>query len=96
MAYDVRLAERIYDHLIGEPGLTERKMFGGVAYMLDGNVCVGIWHDELIARVGVAAAERALAQDGIREFDITGRAMQGWVLVAPERLRAVKRAKVAA
>jgi hypothetical protein len=86
MTYDRQLAERIHDHLVGEPGLTERKMFGGVAYMLDGNVCVGIWHDELIARVGVAAAERALTQDGIREFDITGRAMQGWVLVAPERL----------
>ena len=46
------LAERIHDHLVGEPGSTERKMFGGVAYMVDGNVCVGIWHDELIARVG--------------------------------------------
>lgn len=61
-------------------------MFGGVAYMLDGNVCVGIWHDELIARVGVATAERALSEDGVREFDITGRAMRGWVLVAPDRL----------
>lgn len=87
MVYDARLAERIHDHLVGEPGLTERKMFGGVAFMVDGNVCVGIWHDELIARVGGLVAERVLADDGVREFDITGRAMEGWVLVAPERLR---------
>jgi len=86
MPYDEQLAARIHDHLIGEPGLTERKMFGGVAYMIGGNVCVGIWHDELIARVGVEAADRALREDGVREFDITGRAMRGWVLVAPSRL----------
>jgi hypothetical protein len=86
MPYDESLAARIHDLMIGEPGLTERKMFGGVAYMLYGNVCIGIWHDELIARIGVDAAEPALREDGVREFDITGRAMQGWVLVAPARL----------
>ena len=87
VAYDERLAARIHDVLVGEAGLTEQKMFGGVGYMLHGNVCVGIWHDELIARIGIDAAERALREDGVREFDITGRAMRGWVLVAPERLR---------
>jgi TfoX N-terminal domain len=86
VAYDPELADRIHDVLVGEPGLTEQPMFGGVAYMLDGNVCVGIWHDELIARLGVEAAEQALREDGVREFDITGRPMRGWVLVAPERL----------
>jgi hypothetical protein len=86
MAYDEELAARIHDLVVGELGLAERKMFGGVVYMIDGNVCVGIWHDELIARVGADVAERALADDGVREFDITGRVMRGWILVAPERL----------
>jgi hypothetical protein len=87
VAYDDRLAARIHDVLVGEPGFTEQKMFGGVAYLVDGNVCVGIWHDELIARVGADAAAIFLREDGVREFDITGRAMRGWVLVAPERIR---------
>jgi hypothetical protein len=60
---------------------------GRLVAMQQFNVCVGIWHDELIARVGGPVAERVLANEGVREFDITGRAMEGWVLVAPERLR---------
>lgn len=59
-------------------------MFGGVGWMLQGNLAVGVMGTELIVRVGPDAYEDALAQPHTREFDFTGRSMRGWVLVAPE------------
>jgi len=59
-------------------------MFGGVGFLLHGNLLVGIWKDSLIARIDPAAYEAALAQDHVRPFDITGRPMKGWVLVDPD------------
>jgi hypothetical protein len=59
-------------------------MFGGVGFLLRGNMCLGVWHDSLIARIGPAAYEAALAAPHVRPFDITGRPMKGWVLVEAE------------
>lgn len=59
-------------------------MFGGIGFMLNGNMCVGVWKESLIARVGPEQYEAALQELFVSEFDITGRAMIGWVLVAPE------------
>lgn len=59
-------------------------MFGGVGFLLDGNMLVGVWQDSLIARLGPEQADEALGQPHVREFDITGRAMKGWVMVEPE------------
>lgn len=59
-------------------------MFGGVGFLLHGNMCVGIWKNSLIARIGPEEYESALAQDDVREFDITGRPMKGWVLIEPD------------
>ena len=59
-------------------------MFGGVGFLLNGNMLVGVWKDSLIVRLGPDEGEAALREPHVREFDITGRAMKGWVLVEPE------------
>jgi len=56
-------------------------MFGGVGYLLNGNMCIGVWKEFLIARVGPDEYDAALARPGARKFDITGRVMPGWVMV---------------
>ena len=84
MAYSESLADRVRHTLGRRRGLTEKKMFGGVGFLLRGNMCVGIWQTSLIVRVGPDAHAEALAQPHVREFDITGRSMKGWVLVDAE------------
>jgi len=83
MAYDEGLAERVRDLL---PDAEEKRMFGGVAWMERGNLVVGVLGDDVIARVGPVASDAALAEDGVRPFDFTGRPMKGWVVVAQEAL----------
>ena len=83
MAYDEALAERMRKVLAGEPGLTEKKMFGGVGFLIRGNMACGVHGDDLIVRVGPARYDEALAQPHARAFDMTGRPMVGWVEVAP-------------
>ena len=83
MAYDESLAERLRQRLARKKGVTEKKMFGGIGFLLNGNMCVGIWKDSLIARIDPAKYEQALQEPFVREFDITGRPMKGWVLVDP-------------
>lgn len=86
MPYDAALADRIRRQLNGRSGLVEKTMFGCVGFLLHGNVCVAVWKDSLVARVGPQAYEAALRESFVREFDITGRAMTGWVRVAPQGL----------
>jgi hypothetical protein len=81
MAYDEALAERVRAALGEHPGLTERKMFGGIGFMLNGNMCVGVHGDELIVRLAPERTDEALAQPHTRVFDMTGRPMKGWILV---------------
>ncbi len=83
MAYDQGLAERIRDVL---PNAQEKKMFGSVGWMERGNLVVGIWKDDLIARVGPDDTAKALKEKGVKVFDITGKAMKGWVLVDAEQV----------
>ena len=59
-------------------------MFGGLCFLLHGNLLVGVWKDALIARLGPEEGEEALREPHVKEFDVTGRAMKGWVLVGPE------------
>ena len=59
-------------------------MFGGTGFLLSGNMCVGVWKEFIILRVGVDAAERMLQQRGMKPFDITGKAMKGWVMAEPD------------
>ena len=84
MAYDEGLAQRIREALADVDGLMERRMFGGVAFMLHGNMAVGISGDALMVRVGPDRYDEALAQPHARVFDMTGRPMRGWVVVAAE------------
>ena len=82
MAYDERSAERLRARLEGRRGVTSKEMFGGVAYMLDGKMFVGIVKDELMVRVGPVRHDEALDEKGARTMDFTGRPMRGYVFVA--------------
>ena len=84
MPYSESLAARIRQSLKGRRGITEKKMFGGIGFMLHGNMCVGVWKTSLIARLGPEQAEAALKEPNVVDFDITGRPMKGWVLVEAE------------
>ncbi len=84
MAYDEKLAGRIRSVLQFDSGFVEKKMFGGLGFMVSGNLCCCVAGDDLMARVGVAEYEAALAMPHAREMDLTGRPMRGWVLVSSE------------
>ena len=84
MAYDEGLATRVREALTTAVGVTEKKMFGGVGFMLGGNMACGVLGDELVVRVGPEAYSTALARPAARPFDFTGRPMAGWVLVGSE------------
>jgi TfoX/Sxy family transcriptional regulator of competence genes len=83
MAYDQALADRVRDQLAGEDGIGERAMFGGLAFLLHGNMAAGVSGDDLMVRVGPDATDEALARPHTRLFDMTGRPMKGWLLVEP-------------
>jgi len=81
VAYDEGLAQRVRETLSERDDLSERKMFGGLCYMLGGNMCAGIVGDELMLRVGPEAYADALARPHAREMDFTGRSLKGMVYV---------------
>jgi len=81
MAFDEELAHRIRAELKGSKGLVEKKMFGGVAFLLDGNMCVGVHKDAMIVRLDAGDTDAALKEKHTRVFDLTGRPMKGWILV---------------
>lgn len=84
MAYDEGLAQRMREMLIDEPDLEEKKMFGGVGFLVAGNMACGVIQRDLIVRVGREEYERALAEPHTVEFDMTGRPMRGWIVVQPD------------
>ena len=81
MPYDERLAERVDAAIGAREGIREQKMFGGIAWMLNGNMAVGVLGDELIVRLGNEAGDAALEEPGTRPFDFTGRPMRSTVMV---------------
>ena len=81
MAFDETLARRIRLSLGRRMDIGEKRMFGGVAFLLNGHMLVGVWKDSLIARIGLNAYAAALLEPRVREFDVTGRPMKGWVVV---------------
>jgi hypothetical protein len=86
MAFDQGLAERIRKHLTQQQGLTEKRMFGGLAFLLNGNMCCGVHQRELIVRLDPAQTVAALTEPHTRVFDLSGRPMKGWILVEPAGL----------
>jgi TfoX/Sxy family transcriptional regulator of competence genes len=83
MAYDEELADRARAALGDRDDLSERKMFGGLALMVGGNMCVGVTGDDLMLRLGVDGADTALDEDHTRPMDFTGRPLKGFIYVSP-------------
>lgn len=84
MAFDETLAGRIRDALARKRNIEERKMFGCICFLLNGNALAGVWKNRLIARLGPDEGESALLEPHVRVFDITGKPMRNWVAVKPE------------
>jgi TfoX/Sxy family transcriptional regulator of competence genes len=84
VAFSQSLAGRIRDALTCKKNTKEKKMFGGIGFLLNGNMLVGVWKDSLIVRLGPENGDEALRERHVRAFDITGKPMQGWVMVEPE------------
>ena len=87
MASAASLTERVRHALKRQRGMTEKRMFGGDAFLLNGNLLVAIWNDSLIVRLGVDQASAALQQPHVGPMDLTGRPMKGWVIVRPSGLK---------
>ena len=83
MAYDEFLATRVRAALGPLPNLEEKKMFGGVGFILHGNMACGVHKNDLIVRVGEAKYQDSLSRPHTHVFDMTGRTMTGWVVVEP-------------
>jgi len=86
MAYDELLLKKAREILAKIPGIKEQKMFGGIGFLLHGNMACGILNDDLIIRVGPAKYDKALNLAHARKFDITGRVMKGWVMVSGKEI----------
>jgi TfoX/Sxy family transcriptional regulator of competence genes len=84
VAYDEDLAARVRRELIPRSDVTERKMFGGIAFMVAGNMCCGVNGEDLMLRLGSEGADAALDDPHVRPMDFTGRPMAGFVYVGPE------------
>jgi TfoX/Sxy family transcriptional regulator of competence genes len=88
VAYDEELANRIRDLVAGEPGVTEQRMFGGLAFLVGGNMSVAAsGQGGLMVRMDPEDAEALLAKPHVRPFEMRGRAMRGWLRVDPEGVR---------
>ena len=83
MAYDEGVAERVREFVQPLSGISERKMFGGIAFMAHGHMFLGVLGNDLMARVGPDGYANALQQRHVREMDFTGRSMKGYVYVEP-------------
>jgi TfoX/Sxy family transcriptional regulator of competence genes len=89
VAYNLKLAERIRAEL-GEIPFVEKKMFGGVGFLVHGNMTVGVYKEEMIVRVNPENHEKLLKKPHARAFDITGRPMKGWLMVEPDGCKTAK------
>lgn len=87
MAYDEVLAQRVREALRTDAEMTERRMFGGLAFLIGGHMCCGVVRDDLMVRVGSKRYEAALKKAHVREMDFTGRPLRGMVFVSAKGLR---------
>jgi TfoX/Sxy family transcriptional regulator of competence genes len=81
MAYSEKLASRIRERLAGLQNIEEKAMMGGLTFMLNSKMCVGIIKDELMCRIDPDIYEVALEKNGCRPMEFTGRPMKGWVII---------------
>ena len=90
MAYDEGLAQRLREQFQDRMDVVEKKMFGGLCFMVSSHMCCGIVGDTLMVRVGPDAYEKCLQKEHAREMDFTGKSMKGFVYVAPEGVESDK------
>lgn len=83
MAYNLKLAERIRSELDGIP-FVEKKMFGGIGFLVHGNMACGVYKEDMIVRVDPTKHEKLLKRPSAKVFDITGKPMKGWLMVEPD------------
>jgi TfoX/Sxy family transcriptional regulator of competence genes len=84
MAFDERVAGRVREAMASRAAAEEKRMFGGIAFMVEGHMCVGVNDQDLMLRVGPEAAEEALGKTGARRMDFTGRPLKGYLYVSPD------------
>jgi len=84
MAYNEKLAEKIRLSLASVRNVKEKKMFGGIAFMMNEKMCVGVDKDDLMLRCEPDQTDELLTKKGVRIFDLTGKPMKGWLLIGPE------------
>jgi TfoX/Sxy family transcriptional regulator of competence genes len=90
MAFNEKLSSRIREAIACLPNVEEKHMFGGVCYMLNGKMCVGVVKDEMMCRIDPAVYEESLSRKGVREMEFTGRPMKGYIFVSEEGMRTKK------
>src|SRR6267142_1905858 len=90
MAYDQKLATRIRERLEGTPKVKEKEMMGGLTFMVNDKMCIGIIKDEMMCRIDPGLQEVALSKTGCRIMDFTGRPMQGYVMVDDSGMKTKK------
>ena len=84
MPYDPGLAHRLEELLADRSAFEQKKMFGGIGWLMNRHMCVGVWHDWLITRVGELQAAQIFYEPHVKPMDITGKPMKGWAMIAPE------------
>ena len=87
MPYSKLIEEKIETIVGGWKKIEKKKMFGGICYLLNGNMCFGIYKEYLIVRTGTEVAEKKLKERNVKPFDITGKALKGWVMVGEQGWR---------
>lgn len=90
MAYNEKIADRIRESLVSLPKVEEKIMFGGVCFMVDGKMCMGVVKEEMMCRIDPQKEEEALEKNGCRAMDFTGRPMKGYVYVSEEGMKTKK------
>lgn len=87
MAYDEDLARRVGEIIGKKKTFSSKKMFGGIGFLLHGNMCIAVWKEYLIVRVGEKDFDKMLKKKHVKVFDITGKPMRGWILVDKDGAR---------
>jgi len=89
MTYNEKLSERIRAEF-GNIPFVEKKMFGGVGFLVHGNMACGVYKDDMIVRTGTNKSEKLLKKKYTKVFDITGRPMKGWLMVEPDGYKTIR------
>lgn len=90
MAFDEKLVNRIRESLVDIEKVEEKNMFGGVCFMVDGKMCIGVVKDEMMCRIDPKKDEIALEKTGCRRMDFTGKPMKGYVFISEEGMKTKK------